>query len=170
MRRASAIPSALGSRFSRLLIPGVVGVAQLDINESYLGQHTVGPITFGVTLGRWSRPSDNSNPVNPLGTWIPRVHYELFQRVRSSEDRTVVCPRWRSGHSMLVRRHAPVHDGRRTSAAGCRGVAPPAAPQLVHDRLNERLVHVWRVADLERRSPASFYITTSTSMSSGTWS
>ncbi len=83
-RHAPGVGDTVGAavRFSRLLIPGVVGVAQLDINESYLGQHTVGTITFGVTLGRWSRPSDYSNPVNPLGTWIPRVHYELFQRVR----------------------------------------------------------------------------------------
>jgi hypothetical protein len=83
-RHAPGVGDTVGAavRFSRLLIPGVVGVVQLDVNESYLGQHTTGTITFGVSLGRWSRPSDYANPVNPLGTWIPRVHYELFQRVR----------------------------------------------------------------------------------------
>jgi hypothetical protein len=83
-RHAPGVGDTVGAavRFSRLLAPGIVGVAQLDVNESYLGANTVGTITFGVTLGRWSRPSDYANPVNPLGTWIPRVHYELFQRVR----------------------------------------------------------------------------------------
>jgi hypothetical protein len=35
-------------------------------------------VTFGVTLGRRSRPPDYSNPINPLGMTIPRVHYEVF--------------------------------------------------------------------------------------------
>jgi hypothetical protein len=42
----------------------------------------VGTLTFGVTLGRWSRPTDYANPVNPLGTLLPRVRYEKFERVR----------------------------------------------------------------------------------------
>jgi hypothetical protein len=71
-----------GVRVSRLLFPGIVANAQFDVNESFVGAHTVGTVTFGVTLGRWSRPSDYSNPVNPLGTYVPKVHYEIFDRVR----------------------------------------------------------------------------------------
>ena len=29
-----------------------------------------------------AKPSDWSNPVNPLGTLVPRVHYEVFDRIR----------------------------------------------------------------------------------------
>ena len=72
-----------GVRVSRLLFPGVVATAQFDVNESFVGPHTVGTVTFGVTLGRWSRPSDYSNPVNPLGTYVPKVRCtEIFDRVR----------------------------------------------------------------------------------------
>ena len=69
-------------KYSQLLLPWLAGTVRLDVNESYLGAHTVGTLTFGVTIGRWSRPQDYSNPVNPLGTELPRLHYELFQRVR----------------------------------------------------------------------------------------
>jgi hypothetical protein len=71
-----------GVRLSRQLLPGIVGIVQLDLNESFVGSNTVGTVTFGVTLGRWSRPSDYSNPVNPLGTLIPRLHWEVFDRIR----------------------------------------------------------------------------------------
>ena len=56
--------------------------AELDINASFVGPDTTGTLTFGVTIGRWSRPPDYANPVNPLGTLIPRVRYERFERVR----------------------------------------------------------------------------------------
>jgi HYDIN/CFA65/VesB-like, Ig-like domain len=69
-------------RLSRQLLPGIVGMVQLDLNESFIGSNTVGTVTFGVTLGRWSRPSDYSNPVNPLGTLIPRLRWEVFDRTR----------------------------------------------------------------------------------------
>lgn len=69
-------------RVSRLLLPGIVGTVQFDVNESFLGPHTVGTVTVGVTLGRWSRPSDFGNPVNPLGTFKPTLHYEIFDRIR----------------------------------------------------------------------------------------
>jgi hypothetical protein len=42
----------------------------------------VGSVTVGVTVGRWPKPRDWSNPVNPLGTLVPRVHYDVFERVR----------------------------------------------------------------------------------------
>jgi hypothetical protein len=69
-------------RYSHQLLPGVAAMVQLDINESFVGANMVGTVTFGVTLGRKSRPPDYSNPVNPLGLEIPRVHYEVFDRVR----------------------------------------------------------------------------------------
>ena len=74
--------AGFGVKYSQLLLPWLAGTVRLDVNESYLGAHTVGTLTFGVTIGRWSRPQDYSNPVNPLGTELPRLHYELFQRVR----------------------------------------------------------------------------------------
>ena len=70
------------ARLSALVFPNVALTMQVDFNESFVGPNTVGTVTFGVTLGRWSRPKDYSNPVNPLGTLIPRVHYELFNRTR----------------------------------------------------------------------------------------
>ena len=69
-----------GARLTHLLIPGMALTMQFDVNESYLSTGTVGTLTFGVTLGRKSRPSDYSNPVNPLGTMVPRAHYEVFPR------------------------------------------------------------------------------------------
>lgn len=69
-------------RVSRLLVPGIVGTVQFDVNESFLGPHSVGTFTVGLTLGRWSRPSDYGNPVNPLGTIAPTLRYEIFDRVR----------------------------------------------------------------------------------------
>jgi len=65
-------------RYSHQLVPGVAFTAQFDINESFVGPNTTGTVTFGVTLGRRSRPPDYSNPINPLGMTIPRVHYEVF--------------------------------------------------------------------------------------------
>lgn len=69
-------------RVSALVFTNVALTAQLDINESFVGPDTTGTLTFGVTIGRWSRPADYANPVNPLGTLIPRVRYERFERVR----------------------------------------------------------------------------------------
>lgn len=83
-RHAPGVGDTAGGavRVSALIIPNVAVTAQFDVNESFLGSNTVGTFTFGVTLGRWSRPTDYTNPVNPLGTMIPRVHYEVFDRVR----------------------------------------------------------------------------------------
>jgi len=83
-RHAPGVGNTAGGavRFSQQIVPGVAAIVQLDVNESFVGPNTVGTLTFGVTLGRKSRPSDYSNPVNPLGTETPRVHYELFDRVR----------------------------------------------------------------------------------------
>jgi hypothetical protein len=69
-------------RVSRQFQPWLVGFGQVDVNESFISAHTVGAVTFGVSLGHWPRPSDFSNPVNPLGSLIPPVHYEVFDRVR----------------------------------------------------------------------------------------
>jgi len=69
-------------RVSRQFQPWLVGFGQVDVNESFISAHIVGTVTFGVSLGHWPRPSDFSNPVNPLGSLIPPVHYEVFDRVR----------------------------------------------------------------------------------------
>jgi hypothetical protein len=69
-------------RVSREFQPWLVGLLQMDVNESFVGAHAVGTVTIGVTIGHWSRPADFSNPVNPLGALIPRIHYEIYDRVR----------------------------------------------------------------------------------------
>jgi hypothetical protein len=69
-------------RVSRQFLPWLVGMAQLDLNESFVGPNTVGTVTVGVTIGRWQKPLDFSNPVNPLGSLVPRIHYEVFERIR----------------------------------------------------------------------------------------
>ena len=70
------------ARLSALLIPNVTLTMGFDVNESFMVGNTIGTFTFGVTLGRWSRPADYSNTVTPLGTFVPRLHYERFQRTR----------------------------------------------------------------------------------------
>ena len=69
-------------RVSGLVLPNVAFTIGVDVNESFLGANTVGTVTFGITLGRWSRPPDYSNPVNPLGTLLTRVRFEQFERIR----------------------------------------------------------------------------------------
>lgn len=69
-------------RVSRQIFPWLVGMAQFDVNESFVGANTVGTFTVGLRIGRWPKPADWSNPVNPLGSFVPRLHYEVFQRVR----------------------------------------------------------------------------------------
>lgn len=69
-------------RLSALVFTNVALTAQFDLNESFVGPNAVGTFTFGVTLGRWSRPPDYANPINPVGTLIPRVRYERFERIR----------------------------------------------------------------------------------------
>jgi hypothetical protein len=69
-------------RVSRQFQTWLVGMLQTDLNESFVGAHTVGTLTIGVTIGHWSRPADFSNSVNPLGALIPRIHYEVYDRVR----------------------------------------------------------------------------------------
>jgi hypothetical protein len=77
-------------------------------NECFLGTHTVGTVTFGVTVGRWSRPQDYSNPVNPLGTELPRLHYELFQRIRLSRIATSNMATLREANPARSRGPGPV--------------------------------------------------------------
>jgi hypothetical protein len=83
-RHAPGVSNTAGAavRVSRILLAGIVATVQFDVNESFLGAHPVGTVTVGLTLGRWSRPQDYANPVNPLGTIVPTLHYELFERVR----------------------------------------------------------------------------------------
>ena len=69
-------------RVSRQILPWLVGMAQFDVNESFVGSNAVGTVTVGLTIGRWPKPSDLSNPVNPLGSFVPRLHYEVFDRIR----------------------------------------------------------------------------------------
>ena len=61
---------------------GVQTCALPILNESFVGSNAVGTVTIGLRIGRWPSPADWSNPVNPLGTLLPRVHYEVFSRVR----------------------------------------------------------------------------------------
>lgn len=70
-----------GLRLSRQLAPWLVGMLQVDVNESFVNTGAVGTVTIGLRIGRWPSPADWSNPVNPLGTLLPRVHYEVFSRV-----------------------------------------------------------------------------------------
>jgi hypothetical protein len=83
-RHAPGVSNTAGAavRVSRQLLPWLVGMAQLDVNESFVSANTVGTITVGVTIGRWPKPQDFSNPANPLGSLVPRIHYEVFDRVR----------------------------------------------------------------------------------------
>jgi len=69
-------------RVSRLVVPGITVTAQIDVNESFIGSNPIGTFTVGLTLGRWPRPSDYSNPQTPLGVDVPRLRYETFSRVR----------------------------------------------------------------------------------------
>jgi hypothetical protein len=83
-RHAPGVSDTAGGavRVSTQMFSGVVFTVQFDVNESYLTSNAIGTFTFGVTLGHRSRPTDFSNPVNPLGTTVPRVHYDVFPRVR----------------------------------------------------------------------------------------
>ena len=83
-RHAPGVSDTAGGalQLSRLLLPWLTGSLRLDVNESFIGGNTVGTVTVGVTIGRWSRPVDYANPVNPLGATLPRLHYELFTRTR----------------------------------------------------------------------------------------
>jgi hypothetical protein len=54
----------------------------LDVNESFVGSSAVGTVTVGLTIGLRPKPQDLSNPVNPLGSLVPRIHYEVFDRIR----------------------------------------------------------------------------------------
>ncbi|HEX2454757.1 MAG TPA: choice-of-anchor D domain-containing protein [Vicinamibacterales bacterium] len=55
---------------------------EFDVNETLVGPTTNGRLVFGVQLGHWPRPSDLRNRRNPLGTDVPRLHYEILERPR----------------------------------------------------------------------------------------
>ncbi|HEX3703536.1 MAG TPA: choice-of-anchor D domain-containing protein [Vicinamibacterales bacterium] len=69
-------------RVSRQLLPWLVGNVAVDVNESFIRSSAIGTVTVGLSVGRWPRPQDLSNPANPLGSLVPRLHYEVFDRVR----------------------------------------------------------------------------------------
>jgi hypothetical protein len=50
---------------------------EVGLNESYLGPSDSGRVVFGVQLGHFVRPRDFIDKRHPLGTTIPRMHYEL---------------------------------------------------------------------------------------------
>jgi hypothetical protein len=83
-RHAPGVSNTAGGavRLSRQFAPWLVGMLQVDVNESFVNSGAVGTVTIGLRIGRWPSPADWSNPVNPLGTLVPRVHYEVFSRVR----------------------------------------------------------------------------------------
>jgi hypothetical protein len=83
-RHAPGVGDTAGGavRVSTLVFSNVVIDVNFDVNESFLVGNTVGTFTIGVTLGRRPRPTDFSNPLTPLGTTLPRVHYEIFGRTR----------------------------------------------------------------------------------------
>jgi len=83
-RHAPGVSNTAGGavRVSNQVFPWLVAFAQVDVNESFISSNAVGTVTVGVTIGRWPKPQDWSNPVNPLGTLIPRLRYEVFDRVR----------------------------------------------------------------------------------------
>ena len=55
---------------------------EVTLNESYLGPTNSGRVVFGFIFGRWTRPSDLANKHTPLGTDVPRVHFDLQTRPR----------------------------------------------------------------------------------------
>jgi hypothetical protein len=83
-RHAPGVSNTAGAavRVSRQLLPWLVGNVALDVNESFIRSSTIGTVTVGLTIGRWPKPQDLSDPVNPLGSLVPRLHYEVFDRIR----------------------------------------------------------------------------------------
>ena len=53
-----------------------------DFNETFVGRHDSGRVVFGIQFGHWPRPRDRTDRRNPLGTGVPRVHFEVLQRQR----------------------------------------------------------------------------------------
>jgi len=83
-RHAPGVGDTAGgaARLSAQVASNVVLTVRFDVNESFIGPHPVGTFTIGLTLGRWSRPTDYKNPLNPLGLFLPRVRFEQFTRTR----------------------------------------------------------------------------------------
>lgn len=83
-RHAPGVSNTAGGavRLSRQFTPWLVGLLQADVNESFVNTGAVGTVTIGLRIGRWPTPADWTNPVNPLGTLVPRVHYEVYSRMR----------------------------------------------------------------------------------------
>ena len=86
LRRAK--PTALGdragvmARYTHHFNPRVALFGEFTLNEVVLGPTNNGRVIVGFVFGRWTRPSDLSNKHTPLGTEVPRVHYDLAIRQR----------------------------------------------------------------------------------------
>lgn len=60
-------------------LSGAIAITgEVGLNESYLGPSDSGRVVFGVQFGHFVRPRDFVDRRHPLGTTIPRVHYELI--------------------------------------------------------------------------------------------
>lgn len=82
-RHATGLPDRPGAMVRLVHQWRALGfLLEADFNETYIGRHDSGRVVFGVQLGRWPRPRDLDNRRNTLGTEVPRVHYEVLQRVR----------------------------------------------------------------------------------------
>jgi hypothetical protein len=55
---------------------------ELTLNETLLGPTNSGRVIGGFVFGRWTRPSDLANKHTPLGTEVPRLHFDLDVRQR----------------------------------------------------------------------------------------
>lgn len=64
-------------RFVHQFRPEIGFTVEGDFNETFVGRHDSGRVVFGVQFGHWPRPRDLADRRNPLGTDIPRVHYEV---------------------------------------------------------------------------------------------
>jgi hypothetical protein len=53
---------------------------EFTLNETYFGPTNSGRVIGGFVFGRWTRPSDFTNKHTPLGTEVPRVHFDLDVR------------------------------------------------------------------------------------------
>ena len=42
-----------------------------------MAEHHDSPV-FGIQFGHWPRPHDLEDKRNPLGTDVPRIHYEVI--------------------------------------------------------------------------------------------
>ena len=70
------------ARYTHHFNPRFALFGEFTLNEVVLGPTNNGRVIVGFVFGRWTRPSDLSNKHTPLGTEVPRVHYDLAIRQR----------------------------------------------------------------------------------------